>query len=197
MLFSIAAFAASLAVAAASNATGPFAIHIKGKEDTSIDGYVSASHAGAAIEMLTYSTEPLTEFYFNYSAYNPDTGEVFQPGWISYDLPAQPAIPSVMGLVVNWGSNVALAQFTPGYTSDTYIYYHPENGSFYLPGGVDDSHFNATFPGVPAYLGNLSNWYLCYQYSLSYYYRSVAFVIGGEQPRNPSCEPVDLIMELP
>ena len=58
-------------------------------------GYAAACHAGAAIEGLCYSSggDPTvpgsaTQFYYNYTSYNSDTGEPSQPGWLTYLLTA-------------------------------------------------------------------------------------------------------------
>ncbi|KAI8625123.1 hypothetical protein F5Y19DRAFT_451756 [Xylariaceae sp. FL1651] len=187
-----------VATVVGQNQTGPYAIHIKGKTDSSIDGYASACHAGAAIEGLCYEAGPAVagayEFYYNYSAYSPDTGEVFQPGWIVWNLPYNGNLTEseTMLLQPNPGSNVEVALFEPGY--GTYVSFD-ESGRVYISGGYDDSHFNATPPVSPPSLGNLTNFHLCYQYTgTGYYYHSISWVTTPPA-RNPSCQPVDLILE--
>lgn len=69
-----------------------------------------------------------------------------------------------------------------------------DNGTFYLPGGVDDSNNNATYPNPVEYLGDLTNWNLCYQFTGGYYYYSIAWVFT-QPAQNPSCQPVQLTME--
>ncbi|KAI1139468.1 hypothetical protein F5Y05DRAFT_411657 [Hypoxylon sp. FL0543] len=195
--------AALVTAAAASNATGPFALHITGKTNTSIDGYAAACHAGAAIEGLCYSsgsdpTVPgsVTQFYYNYTSYNSDTGEPSQPGWLTYLLTAGSnngtiTVPSAVQLIPNFASNVFTALIYPSVEDGTAVYYHPENGTIYLNGGYDDSSFNATYPSPGQTLGNLTNFHLCYQFTGGYYYQSIAWV-STSPPHNPSCQPVDL-----
>ncbi|KAK6073320.1 hypothetical protein SCUP234_05472 [Seiridium cupressi] len=195
---------ACAAAVSAFNATGPYGLHIAGKEDATIDGYAGACHAGAAIEGLCYVDGPLNEtytyqqFYFNYSSYDPTTGEVYPYGWIEWELPFTSGEsgevetePSALQIILNLGSNVNTALFYPGISEYTNLQFHPENGSVYISGGYDDSNFNATYPSSPTYLGDLTNWYLCYQFTGGYYYQSIAWVTS-QPPSNPSCAPVDL-----
>ncbi|KAI3326006.1 hypothetical protein HD806DRAFT_488869 [Xylariaceae sp. AK1471] len=184
----------------AQNQTGPYAIHIIGKTNSSIDGYVGACHAGAAIEGLCYAAGPAVEgayeFYYNYSAYSPDTGEVFQPGYIIWNLPYNGNLTEseAMQLQPSAGSNVEVALFQPGSYDGSYVYFD-ESGKIYLSGGYDDSAFNETRPAIPTSLGNLTNFHLCYQFTGSgYYYHSLSWVTTPPA-RNPSCQPVDLILE--
>ncbi|KAI1382851.1 uncharacterized protein F4822DRAFT_98686 [Hypoxylon trugodes] len=205
MLFKSTALAALAATATASNSTGPYALHITGKSNSSIDGYAAACHAGAGIEGLCYAagTAPVagsvTEFYYNYTSYNPDTGAPSQPGWITYLLTAGSnngtiTIPSALQFQPSFSSNVLLGLIFPGVEDGTAVYYHPDNGTLYINGGYDDSTFNATYPNpVPTY-GNLTNFHLCYQFTGGYYYQSIAWV-STQPPHNPSCEPVDLAIE--
>ncbi|KAI1403292.1 hypothetical protein F4819DRAFT_451554 [Hypoxylon fuscum] len=203
MLFKSTALAALAATATASNSTGPYGLHITGKGDTSIDGYAAACHAGAAIEALCYAAGgsptagTVTEFYYNYTAYNSDTGVPSQPGWLTYLLQAGSnngtiIEPSSMQLnPSSWGSNVFTALIFPGVEDGTSVYYHPENGTIYMAGGYDDSSFNETYPTPIPTLGNLTNFHLCYQFVGGYYYQSIAWV-STLPPHNPSCQPVDL-----
>lgn len=101
-------------------------------------------------------------------------------------------VPSAMQIQPSWGSNVATPLFYPGLSYETYVSYD-EAGALYLQGGVDDSDNNATYPSPPTYLGNLTNWNLCYQFTGGYYYYSVGWVFT-QPPQNPSCQPVDLTM---
>ncbi|RYP75534.1 hypothetical protein DL770_007387 [Monosporascus sp. CRB-9-2] len=207
MAFKFTLAAAALAsTAIASNTTGPFTLHITGKTDTSIDGYAGACHTGAAMEGLCYIEGPVDEssnynqFYFDYGSYSPDTGEVYQPGWLSWllhytDQNGEPATqPSPLEFYPSWGSNVAVGQFSPS-ESWTSIGFVEDTMKLYMPGGYDDSSFNETYPNPVQTQGNLMNWHLCYQFAGSYYYRSISWVFTNP-PQNPSCEPVDLTLEL-
>ncbi|KAI0879874.1 uncharacterized protein GGS22DRAFT_176619 [Annulohypoxylon maeteangense] len=205
MLFRSTALAVFVATATASNSTGPFALHITGKGNSSIDGYAAACHAGAAIEGLCYSagsTPPagsVTEFYFNYTAYNSDTGAPLQPGWVTYLLSAGSGngtitVPSSMRFIPNFGSNVLTALIYPSVEDGTPVYFHPDNGTLYIAGGYDDSQFNATYPDPVPTLGNLTNFHVCDQFTGGYYYESLAWV-STLPPRNPSCQAVDVSIQ--
>ncbi|KAI1474120.1 hypothetical protein F4774DRAFT_401620 [Daldinia eschscholtzii] len=195
-------FVTFIANAIALNVTGPFALHITSKSNSSINGYAAACHAGAAIEGLCYSSGTIgsaTEFYFNYSSYDPETGVPSQPGWITYLLKAGGGndtitVPSSMRLEPNFGSNLFTALIYPGVEDGTYVYFHPNNGTLYMYGGYDDSSFNSTYPLPAPSLGNLTNFHLCYQFTGGYYYQSIAWV-STHPPHNPSCQPVDLSIE--
>ncbi|KAH9907825.1 hypothetical protein F4778DRAFT_719250 [Xylariomycetidae sp. FL2044] len=187
-----------------SEVLGPFALSIRGKDaDASVDGFAGACHAGAAIEGLCYvaadegegGAPPASDtgyysFYYNAS----------QIVW-ALPLADNTSVPSALRIQPSWGSNVATALFYPGVGASssggaaTSVSYHPDNGTFYLYGGYDDSQFvGATPPASPvATLGNLTNWHLCWQYTGGYYYRSIAWVFNPPA-RNPSCVPVDLAM---
>jgi hypothetical protein len=140
------------------------------------------------------------QFYYNYSAYDPTTGEVYQPGLVTWNLPYTgvdgPGLESeAFGFEISYASNVLQGLFYPGDSIGTYLSFHPENGSLYISSAVDDSNFNATYPSPSPYFQNISNFHLCYQYYSGYYYQSIAWVTT-QPPQNPSCEPVDLSLEL-
>ncbi|KAI1084328.1 hypothetical protein F5B20DRAFT_593435 [Whalleya microplaca] len=193
----------------AQSVTGPFALHIKGKKN-SIDGYAYACHAGAAQEGLCYTASPRPicdapyEFYFNYTSSDQETGEPLQPGYLTWLLTATgenglESYPSALYFSPSWapywGSNVAPALINVGVTAAVALFFHPNNGTLFLYGGYDDTHFNKTRPTEPApSLGNISNFHLCYQYTGFYYYRSISWVYTLP-PQNPSCQPVDLSLE--
>lgn len=102
-----------------------------------------------------------------------------------------------MNLYPSYGSNVAVPLFYPGYSytpGTTYVSVS-DNGTFFQPGGIDDTSNNATYPDPVKYYGNLTNWHVCYQFSGGYYYYSLAWVYGIGPPQNPSCQPVQLTME--
>ncbi|KAI0205312.1 hypothetical protein F4808DRAFT_411271 [Astrocystis sublimbata] len=191
-------------VAADINVIGPFALRITGKTDSSINGYVWACHAGAATEGFCYAagTEPVSgsiyEFYYNYTYY-----EAYSyPGYITYVFAYQGGdgnpvkVPSFAHIYPNWGSNVHTMLVPPGTDDGTPISLNLTTGLFSLGLLFDDTHWNETMPaGEPA--EELSNFYLCYQWTGGYWFRSLAWVSGsrGATPQNPSCEPVNLGVE--
>lgn len=172
--------------------------------DDTFAGYAGACHAGAAIEGLCYvggalnTTATYQQFYFNYSSYNPTTGEVYPYGWLEWELQyigldnEIATTPEALQIFLNLGSNVNVALFYPGYNQYTSLQ-KDENGVLYISGGYDDSNFNETYPNPIPQLGNLANWHLCYQFTGGYYYQSIAWVTTLP-PHNPSCQPVDLTL---
>ncbi|KAI1780280.1 hypothetical protein F4818DRAFT_395213 [Hypoxylon cercidicola] len=203
MLSRFTALAALAATATAFNATGPYALQITGQENSDINGYAAACHAGAGIEALCYASgsslpPSVTQFYYNYTSYNSETGVPSQPGMLTYLLTAGGTngtitVPSALQLdLTSWGSNVYSAQIFPGLEGGTSLYQF-ENGTLYMNGGYDDSSFNSTYPTPIPTLGNLTNFHLCYQFTGGYYYRSISWVTTPPS-HNPSCEPVQLTL---
>ncbi|KAK8065531.1 hypothetical protein PG997_012278 [Apiospora hydei] len=191
----LAAFATGAVLAV--NQTGPYHIHITGKTDKSIDGYAASYHAGAAIEALVYVSGPANgtsqEYYYDYQSYNPETGEVFQPGYIVWQLPLSGAngttyVPEALTIESrgNWASNVAPAMFYPGTDGGAAVSFYDEgygaNHSVYLT-GRDDSGYTDQRPEQGPYVGG------------GYWYQTVSWVFALP-PSNPTCLPVNLAMEL-
>ncbi|KAJ4418097.1 hypothetical protein N0V82_005760 [Gnomoniopsis sp. IMI 355080] len=190
-------------LATAQYVSGPFAIHITGKTNSSIDGYVGSCHAGAAIEGLCYEASgdgvpsSYNEYYLNATSPNGTQGLLIWELPLNNEDGTTDYVPSAMTLGLNYGSNVAVPLFYPGYSyspGTTYISVS-DDGTFYLPGGVDDSNNNATYPDPVQYFGNLTNWNLCYQFTGGYYYYSIGWVFT-QPAQNPSCQPVQLTMEM-
>lgn len=167
-------------------------------------GYAGACHAGAAIEGLCYTTgfpavnETYRQFFFNYSSYDSQTGEVYPYGWLEWELQYTSGengeiatTPSALQITQNLASNVNVALFYPGYDQYASLQFYPGNNTLYISGGLDDSNFNETRPDPVPTLGDLTNWYLCWQYTGGYYYQSIAWVTTLP-PTNPSCDAVDL-----
>lgn len=162
--------------------------------------YGGACHAGAAIEALCVTATAdgeYNQFYYNYSAYDSNTGEVYQPGLVTWLLPytgpdgALAYESEALAFEINFASNVFQGIFSPGVGTGSFLSFYPENGTLYVASAVDDSSFNATTPSPTPYLSDLSRFYLCYQSYSGYYYQSIAWV-ASDPPHNPSCEPVDL-----
>ncbi|KAJ4386343.1 hypothetical protein N0V93_009238 [Gnomoniopsis smithogilvyi] len=180
----------------------PFAIRITGKTNSSIDGYVGSCHAGAAIEGLCFEAPgdgvpgSYNEYYLNTTSANGTQGLLIWELPLTTENGTTDYVPSAMTLGVNYGSNVAVPLFYPGYSyspGTTYVSVS-DNGTLFLPGGVDDSNNNATYPSPVQYLGDLTNWNLCYQFTGGYYYYSIAWVFT-QPAQNPSCQPVQLMQE--
>ncbi|KAI1104644.1 hypothetical protein F4804DRAFT_306347 [Jackrogersella minutella] len=202
LLLSIAASAAS----AQSNQTGPFYLHITGKEGSSIDGYASSCHAGAAIEGLCYGAGAIPEggstsfeYYFNYSGYTAvDNAQVGQLSWkLPYtDGDGNPqSVPQVLGLQYLVNSNVAAPMF--GFSSYSMNLGFDADGKLFGYSYYDDSTFTPGTNPVPSGDGTaLYQWYACWQYFTGYYYQSVGWSVTAP-PHNPTCEAVDITQVFP
>ncbi|KAK7967527.1 uncharacterized protein PG986_001804 [Apiospora aurea] len=209
----LAAFATGAVLAV--NQTGPYHIHITGKTDKSIDGYAASYHAGAAIEALVYVSGPANgtsqEYYYDYQSYNPETGEVFQPGYIVWQLPLSGVngttyVPEALTIESrgNWASNVAPAMFYPGTDGGAAVRFYDDEGagaganhSVYLTGRDDSGYTDQRPEQGPGPLVDATNWHLCYQYvgGGGYWYQTVSWVFALP-PSNPTCLPVNLALEL-
>lgn len=173
-------------------------------------GYGASYHAGAAIEALVYlagaPNGTSQEYYYDYSGYNPETGAVFQPGSIVWQLPlvgenGTTYVPEALTFNsgVNYASNVQPAMFYPGDSGGAYVSFHDDgadaNHTVYLTGS-DDSKNTATRPEQGADYVNVTNWHLCWQYvGGGYWYETVSWVYS-QPPSNPSCRAVNLALEL-
>ncbi|KAI1261508.1 hypothetical protein F5Y18DRAFT_401433 [Xylariaceae sp. FL1019] len=189
---------------AGSNITGPFALHIIGKLNKSIDGYAGACHAGAATEGLCYTAGgPVTgdyySFYYNYTEYEDRESKYY--GSIVYNFTYTDSndqivtLPSAAEITGHdYATNVQSILFPPGggYYQAEEPFSADDEGSFYITGYFDDSSANATLPTYNSY-PRLYNFHLCFQYTGTYWYHSVAWVTS-EPPHNPSCEPIWLSM---
>ncbi|CAJ2506922.1 Uu.00g081080.m01.CDS01 [Anthostomella pinea] len=195
--------AASTVAAQETNQTGPFFLHIKGTDNSSIDGYASSCHAGAAIEGLCYGSGSApaagsysNEYYFNYSGYT-TVGDA-DVGTLSWKLPVNingtvENLPQPMSLQYQANSNVAAPMF--GFSSGGFSVGFDDEGKLFGYNYYDDSTFVAgTQPSAgegKAYY----QWYVCYQYLTGYYYQSIGWA-QTVPPHNPTCEPVTITQEL-
>jgi hypothetical protein len=196
----ILAFAASAVNAQDNYQTGPFALHITGKTNSSIDGYVSACHAGAAIEALCYAEGPAptgrslasTSFFFNYTGYQ-DVGGA-QVGVVYWNLPlGNQSVPEPLRFIYAPNSNVAAPMFYP--SEDSTLVGFDADDKLFTYNYYDDSTF---VPGVRPDAGESKayyNWYLCWQYLSGYYYQSVGWSTTLP-PQNPTCQAIDITQVL-
>ncbi|KAI1405754.1 hypothetical protein F4819DRAFT_442637 [Hypoxylon fuscum] len=190
---------AATAVSAQENQTGPFSLHVTGKEGSTLDGYLSACHAGAAIEALCYSAGALPEdsfsfqYFFNYTGYT--TVDDDQVGELVWKLPytdqnGNPAVePEIMGINYVLNSNVGAPMF--GLSGTGLVGFDADNKLFgYMY--YDDSTFTPGTNPVPNGDGKAYyQWYVCWQYFTGYYYQSIGWSTTSP-PHNPTCEPVDI-----
>ncbi|KAI0147468.1 hypothetical protein GGR57DRAFT_252035 [Xylariaceae sp. FL1272] len=188
---------------AGTNITGPFALHITGKLNETIDGYAGACHAGAATEGLCYTAGgPVAgdyySFYYNYTEYGPGESKYYGNIVYKFTYTNQDdqvvTLPSAAQITPNYATNVQSILFPPGggYYQEEEPFSADDDGSFYIDGHFDDSSANATQPTYNP-TPRLYNFHLCFQYTGTYWYHSIAWVTS-EPPHNPSCEPVYLSM---
>jgi hypothetical protein len=163
-------------------------------------GYISACHAGAAIEGLCYGAGPAptgdsltsSSFYFNYTGYEDVDGA--DVGIVSWNLPSgNVSFPEPMRFIYTPNSNVAAPMFWPddsgtlvGFDSKgklfTYSYY---DDSTFLPGVQPDSSTPKAY----------YNWFLCWEYFTGYYYNAVGWATTLP-PQNPTCEAIEITQIL-
>lgn len=183
--------AATLATAQVfDNQTAPFTLKITDADaaNATLNGFsTGACHNGAASEAACVGQPPGPDDYFFLNYTSGDRGLLI------YNLPAfgpdntRINVSSPMQLDWNVQSNVAPMRFTPGARAQ-YVGFDADN-KMYLADGYDDSNFpvgpqrpDPFEVGLPAY-----QWYACWNYFLSYYYFSIAWVSTGT-PSNPTCQ---------
>ncbi|QUC23448.1 uncharacterized protein UV8b_07689 [Ustilaginoidea virens] len=163
----------------------PFNLVIK-SQNKELDGRaLSTCHSGAAIESLCLLPGSKATFHLNTT-----TGEEPGPGGVSgaltWDLPAEPPIPSTMTFSIDPSTNVALPLFYPGRQNVQYVSFD-SNDILNIVSYLDDTKNppNGRTPRV------LDNWYICKTY-FGYTYTTLAWVLGNANPQNPSCVKVDV-----
>ncbi|KAL7626387.1 hypothetical protein AAE478_003159 [Parahypoxylon ruwenzoriense] len=192
--------AAAVSAQSNSNQTGPFYLHITGKDGSPVDGYAGSCHAGAAIEGLCYSAGALPEgsrsfeYYFNYTGFT--TVDDAQVGQLSWMLPYidqdgnEASVQQVMNLQFLVNSNVAAPVF--GFGSYQVQVGFDADGKLFTYNYFDDSTFTPGTNPIPSGEGKAYyQWYVCWQYFTGYYYQSVGWA-QTTPPHNPTCEPVDI-----
>ncbi|KAK6856630.1 hypothetical protein PG995_006817 [Apiospora arundinis] len=208
MKFSVSASILALAASAVhaqapQNQTGPFFLHITGKDNKTIDGYGGACHAGAAIEGLCFDNGPRPDgdhlnyasFYFNYTGdQDVDGSEV---GVLSWNLQlasgSDPAfVPSPMSFTFPTTSNVAQPMFGTSSSTGGQPVGFDKDGKLFAYGYLDDSTFQ---PGVPPNPSSQAkayyNWFVCWQSFSAYYYNAVGWATSLP-PHNPTCQAVEI-----
>ncbi|KAI0117846.1 hypothetical protein GGR51DRAFT_573559 [Nemania sp. FL0031] len=205
ILSRVVAVVALIARAAAdTNVAGPFALHVTGRTDPSIDGYVYACLADVPTDDLCYSSglcyfegslSKSWQFYYNYTVLESNTYPGTLGSLFIYDG-VLVKVPSFMHIYSNWASNVNVVLFPCGTENGTLISLDFDTGFFYMGSLFDDTHGNATLPSLDN-PRNISNFHLCYQWTGRYWYHTIAWVSGyeGVTPQNPSCQPVNLGVE--
>ncbi|KAI1096562.1 hypothetical protein F5B19DRAFT_151455 [Rostrohypoxylon terebratum] len=195
---------AALASAQSANQTGPFYLQIVGQKNSSIIGYASSCHTGAALEGLCYGANQVPEsqvaayqYYFNYTG-SPmvDDDPVGQVVW---KLPYidqngnEAAEPQTLSLQYTLNSNVASTMFgiSGDYYPAVYVGFDADDKLFAW-NYIDDSTFVPGTSPDPSGVGKAYyQWYVCWIYYTGYYYQAVAWSTTSP-PHNPTCQPVDI-----
>ncbi|KXJ97202.1 hypothetical protein Micbo1qcDRAFT_191755 [Microdochium bolleyi] len=188
--------------------SGPFYLHIKGYGND-LDGYVSACHAGAAIEGLCYTAGKPTnlasdpyEYYFNTTTSGGPDVDGSPTGTLFWRLPVQvnettPFVEQAMSFQYAPSTNIAAPLFT--FQSGTLVGFNTTGLSkqLFAYAYADDSKFQ---PGVRPDIGlsfAIRHWFVCWQYiGAGYYYQAVGFSTTLP-PHNPTCQAVEIVRELP
>ncbi|KAI0180121.1 hypothetical protein GGR52DRAFT_568880 [Hypoxylon sp. FL1284] len=207
MKFQLSALFLGLAATAVSaqnvTTTGPFFLHFTGKDGSTLDGYATSCHAGAAIEAVCYGAGGVpeatnyTQYFFNYTGYN-SVGDS-QAGQVFWNLPyvgenGQALEEQVMNLQYIVNSNVAGAMFGLGVQT---LFGFDADGRMFGYNYYDDTTFTAgTNPAPNGEASAYYQWYVCWQYFTGYYYQSLAWATSTP-PHNPTCEPVDVFQVFP
>ncbi|KAI0902139.1 hypothetical protein F4806DRAFT_27341 [Annulohypoxylon nitens] len=195
--------------AQSANQTGPFYLQIVGQKNSSIIGYASSCHTGAALEGLCYGAGQVPEsqvasyqYYFNYTG-SPmvDDSPVGQVIWkLPYlDQDGNEAtVPQTLSLQYTSNSNVASTEFgLSGECSPGANLGFDADGKLFAWNYIDDSTF---VPGIYPYPDGVGKayyqWYVCWIYYTSYYYQAIGWSTSSP-PHNPTCQPVDIQRVFP
>ncbi|KAL9107015.1 MAG: hypothetical protein Q9227_008051 [Pyrenula ochraceoflavens] len=177
------------------NQTAPFSLILQTAVSSPLNGTALAScHEGAAIEGLCVTSSPPSSnlsyaqtYRFNYSASStaPDPSPSTQ-GYVVYELRGGNFdIFEPLGLSYNPASNVAVPLFYPDNDIATSMAFD-ENDLLNIQSYIDDTTDPPTL-GQKGYY----RWYVCTTYA-GYTYQTLAWVLGPNEPENPTCTKVDV-----
>ncbi|KAI0437601.1 hypothetical protein F4803DRAFT_538016, partial [Xylaria telfairii] len=184
---------------------GPYALHVKGQGNSSIDGYLHVVHdfptdtdPDAGLSVLHYAPVSAPEagnssyrFYFNTTT-DDDSGL----GFLVTDITASNSSNLYRGKAMFWSyfpdSNVAVLDLGPG--ADPYNVHFigfGEDGKAFVFSQHDDSKAVAGKEGSETSVNLHNGWAICWQtrYTVSGF--TLSWVTYGK-PHNPTCELVDL-----
>lgn len=198
MKFSVPALALGLASSAAAqfseftNQTAPFYLKLSSSYAPYNNQYLSPAHSGAAIEVLSLTSQPVPRdaFYLNYTSqsglnYGPSSGILT---WVLQASGLNAS--SSVSIVPNLWSNVALPYIRPGPDGATLLQFDKDEKLF-VSGGIDDRKIplNVTVTTGPVY-----RWVVCQTYG-GYIYTTLAWQLGEATAQNPSCKSVSVSRE--
>lgn len=194
--------AAAIASAQESTASEPYynvtskPFHLVVKSDNgSVSDTLSACHVGAALESLCLSNAnsssntvplPASDFYFNTSADAQAPGaSLGVPGILTWELQTSTSnVSSSAAFEYDPTSTLALPLLKPG--SD-----NPTTFAFDCANELAVQAFVRADNGTGAY-EQLYRWYACETYYGSYQYVNLAWVLGSDEPENPTCVAVNV-----
>ncbi|ROW12067.1 hypothetical protein VMCG_00497 [Cytospora schulzeri] len=181
------------------NTSAPFVLKLDSTVANISGQYLSACHAGAAIEQLCLAGSDIPAN--NYGTYTlnvslaSSSDETYETGPLVWILPTSTLNVS-SGLVFSHDltSNIAVPLFEPSSSTD-YVGFDEDDKLFIYSSYYDQSTFvSGIYPTqvapVPLY-----QWYACYTYNLGYYYNALAWVTSGK-PDNPTCTAVNVTREF-
>ncbi|KAI0486180.1 hypothetical protein F4859DRAFT_359589 [Xylaria cf. heliscus] len=185
---------------------GPYALHVKGRGNSSIDGYLHAVHAfptdydpDDGVSVLHYDpvSAPVAgnssyRFYFN-TTVDDDSGL----GFLVTDITASNKTNIYKGKAMFWSyfpeSNVALLELGPG--ADPYNVHFinfDADGKAFVYNQHDDSTAVVGKPGYESSINLHDGWAICWQTRYTVTGFTLSWITFGEETHNPTCERVDL-----
>lgn len=186
---------AGLASAQYDQASKPFHLVLHSK-DKAVNGQkLAACHVGAAIESLCLTEtpsvskpDPIKPVAFRFNTSSNAGGEPPVWGILTYDLPAQPVIPSSVEFWIDPITNFALPLLYPGSGSGSQSLVFDEKDLLAVQGYVD-------YSVNPPKSGNTTEyyrWYACPTYYSGYQYPALTWALGEGKPETPGCAKVDV-----
>ncbi|KAI1396879.1 hypothetical protein F4819DRAFT_491095 [Hypoxylon fuscum] len=194
ILFLASVFGLALAQGDYSNQSAPFNLVLSSSNSTLNGLKLAACHAGAAVESFcldqSVQTPEFQTFFFNGSSSPPSDPNYLPAGLITWTFTGgQPPLTSstAMTFMYNPASNLAFPLIWPAEGGQAVSF--TEEGLLGIAANVND----AVSPPEPFenYVTYLTDrWAVCKTYWQGYGYTALQFVMGDQEPQNPSCQAV-------
>ncbi|KAI1173402.1 hypothetical protein F4777DRAFT_557962 [Nemania sp. FL0916] len=184
---------------------GPYALHVKGQSNSSIDGYLYAVHefktdhdpdSGVAVLQYAPASAPMAgnysyRFYFNTSI-DDDSGL----GYVVTDITAGNATNLYRGKAMFWtyfpDTNVALLELGSGANPyNVQFLGFGDDGKAYVYAQHDDSKEVVGMHASETSVDIRNSWAICWQTRYETSGFTLSWVTYGK-PHNPTCELVDM-----
>ncbi|KAI1659309.1 hypothetical protein F4813DRAFT_354531 [Daldinia decipiens] len=189
------AFALALAQSNYPNQSAPFNLVLSSDNSTLNGLKLTACHSGAAVESFclddTVEEPEFQTFFFNGSAEAPQDPNYLPSGLITWTFTGgQPPFTesTAMSLMYNPASNLAFPLIWPSSDTAQPVSF-TEDELLAVAANIDD----AVSPPQPFenYVTYLTDrWAVCTTYWQGYGYVALQYVLGKEEPQNPSCQRV-------